>query len=74
MIDEEIASVLEDAGYQFNAATRRYDVTTGATEGEEDGHSSTFVADELGIPEEDLARWEEERVAEAGTTGEAPQG
>lgn len=67
MIDEEIASLLEDAGYVFNPTTARYDVAAGATADDEDGHSSEFVADELGIPLEDLQRWESEQL---GWTGE----
>lgn len=61
MIDEEIASLLEEAGYRFNSVTGRYDVTSGSTPDEEaDGHSREFVADELGIPLDDLERWEVE--------------
>jgi len=73
MNDQELASLLEEAGYQFNVSTRRYDVLMGATAGEEGGHSSEFIADELGIPQEDLLRWEEEMVAAVGG-GEALEG
>jgi hypothetical protein len=59
MIDEEIASLLEDAGYQFDPSTGRYRVIQGAGVDETD-HSSEFVADELGIPLDDLTRWEAE--------------
>ncbi len=83
MIDEEITSLLEDAGYQFNPANGRYDVFSGATAGEEGGHSTEFVADELGIPAEDLQRWEvehggglgeEESALDAGNVDAPPEG
>ena len=61
MIDQEIASLLEDAGYQFDPGTGLYRAITGAAEGEGD-HSSEFIADELGIPLEDLVRWEGEQT------------
>ena len=65
MLDEEIASLLEDAGYQFVPESARYRVVSGAT-ADETEHSSEFVADELGIDFEDLQRWEDEQLAAAG--------
>ena len=62
MIDQEIASLLEDAGYQFDPGTGLYRAITGAAEGESD-HSSEFISDELGIPLEDLVRWEGEQTS-----------
>jgi hypothetical protein len=61
MFDQEIASLLEDAGYQFDPSTGLYQVIAGAAEGEGD-HSSEYIADELGIPLEDLIRWEGEQM------------
>ena len=60
MIDAEITSLLEDAGYQFDPTTGLYRAVTGAAEGESD-HSSEYISDELGIPLEDLVRWEGEQ-------------
>src|SRR4051794_35904772 len=65
MFDQEIASLLEDAGYRFVPENARYKVIEGAAADETD-HSSEFVADELGIPVEDLQRWEDEQLTEAG--------
>jgi hypothetical protein len=73
MIDEEIASLLEDAGYQFVPGTVRYQVVAGAASADEVEHSSEFVADELGIPLVDLMRWEDERLAEQGLAREGPE-
>jgi len=73
MNDQELASLLEEAGYQYNVGSGRYDVIAGATAGEEEGHSSEFIADELGIPHEDLQRWEEEQIVATGG-GEAVEG
>jgi hypothetical protein len=70
MIDEEITSLLEDAGYAFNAAIGLYVVTAGAVEDDQGGHSPEFVADELGIPIEDLERWQGEQ---AGLSGEVSE-
>lgn len=74
MIDEEIASLLEEAGYNFNVDSGRYQVVSGATSEEEVDHSSEFVADELGIPVEDLQRWEEEQgfIPQAEGDSESP--
>ena len=46
MLDEEIASLLEDAGYRFAPESARYQVVAGAA-ADETEHSSEFVADEL---------------------------
>jgi hypothetical protein len=61
MFDAEIDSLLEDAGYRFDPATGLYQVVTGAAEGETD-HSSEFISDELGIPLDDLIRWEGQQM------------
>lgn len=71
MIDEEIASLLEDAGYSFNAGSGRYQVISGAASEDEVDHSSEFVADELGIPVEDLQRWEELQGYVPDTAGDS---
>ena len=69
MLDVEIESLLDEAGYAYNPATRRYDVAIPA-EGEDDvGWASEDVADQLGIPLEDLQRWEAEQ-AQADSAGE----
>jgi hypothetical protein len=62
MLDEEIASLLEDAGYRFVPESARYEVVAGAASADELDHSSEFVADELGIDVEDLRRWEDEQL------------
>jgi hypothetical protein len=72
MLDEEIASLLEDAGYRFNPEAARYQVVAGAAEDETD-HSSEFVADELGIDVEDLRRWEDEQLEAQGLTRADPE-
>jgi hypothetical protein len=73
MIDEEISSLLEDAGYRFVPEAARYQVFEGAASADEVEHSSPFVADELGIPYEDLLRWEDERLAEQGLSRADPE-
>jgi hypothetical protein len=65
MLDEEIASLLEDAGYRFVPESARYQVVTGAA-ADEIEHSSEFVADELGIDIDDLRRWEDEQLEAQG--------
>jgi len=72
MLDEEIASLLEDAGYRFAPESGRYQVLLGAESGETD-HSSEFVADELGIDPEDLRRWEDEQLQAQGLTRQDPE-
>jgi hypothetical protein len=72
MLDEEIASLLDDAGYRFAPETARYQVVSGAAEGETE-HASEFVADELGIDIEDLQRWEDEQLAAAGLARPDPE-
>ena len=72
MLDEEVASLLEDAGYQFIPESARYRVVSGAAEGETE-HSSEFVADELGIDFEDLQRWEDEQLAANGLVRSDPE-
>jgi hypothetical protein len=66
MLDEEIASLLEEAGYRFIPESARYQVVSGATSAEETEHSSEFVADELGINVDDLRRWEDEQLEAQG--------
>jgi hypothetical protein len=66
MLDEEIASLLEDAGYRFVPETARYQVIAGAASADETDHSSEYVADELGIEVEDLRRWEDEQLQAQG--------
>jgi hypothetical protein len=72
MIDLEIASLLEDAGYRFAPQIIRYRVVEGAATADETEHSSDFVADELGIPLDDLLRWEDEQLAGEGLVRPAP--
>ena len=72
MLDEEITSLLEDAGYRFSAETGRYQVLLAAESGETD-HSSEYVADELGIDPEDLRRWEDEQLQAQGLTRQDPE-
>ena len=72
MIDEEISSLLEDAGYRFVPEAARYQVVVGAATADETEHSPDFVADELGIPFEDLRRWEDQRLADQGLTRADP--
>ena len=66
MLDEEIASLLEDAGYRFVPESARYEVVAGAAHAEEVDHSSEYVADELGIDVEDLRRWEDGQLEVEG--------
>ena len=68
MLDEEIASLLEDAGYRFVPETARYQVIAGAASADETDHSSEYVADELGIDVEDLRRWEDQQLDSQGLT------
>ena len=72
MIDQEISSLLDDAGYRFAPEIVRYQVVQGAGADEFD-HSSEYVADELGIPLDDLIRWEDERLAEQGLSRGDPE-
>lgn len=65
MLDQEIFSLLEDAGYRFVPQTARYQVMVGAGDDETD-HSPEFVADELGIDFEDLRRWEDQQLEAQG--------
>ena len=66
MLDQEIASLLEDAGYRFVPETARYQVFAGAADADELDHSSEYVADELGIDVDDLRRWEDEQLEVQG--------
>lgn len=73
MLDEEIASLLDDAGYRFVPQTARYQVVAGAASADETEHSSEFVADELGIDVEDLMRWEDEQLEAQGLVRGDPE-
>ena len=72
MLDEEIASLLEDAGYRFIPESIRYQVVTGGG-ADETEHSSEFVADELGIDVDDLRRWEDEQLGAQGLVRGDPE-
>ena len=72
MLDEEIASLLEDAGYRFIPESIRYQVVTGGA-ADETEHSSEFVADELGIDVDDLQRWEDEQLGAQGLVRGDPE-
>jgi hypothetical protein len=73
MLDQEIASLLEDAGYQFVPESGLYQVVAGATDSDETEHSSEFVADELGIDVDDLQRWEDEQMEAQGLMRSDPE-
>ena len=73
MLDEEIASVLEDAGYKFLPESARYQVVAGAADADETEHSSEFVADELGIDVDDLRRWEDQQLEAQGLVRGEPE-
>jgi hypothetical protein len=72
MFDVEISSLLDDAGYRFAPEMVRYRVIEGAATADETEHSSSFVADELGIPLDDLLRWEDEQLAAQGLARTEP--
>jgi hypothetical protein len=67
MEDVELESLIQEAGYQFDAATGRY-IVTGATDGDVD-YATEDIADQLEIPIEDLVRWEQEQVGGAAEQG-----
>jgi hypothetical protein len=73
MLDEEIASLLEDAGYRFVPESIRYQVIAGAADVDETEHSSDFVADELGIDVDDLRRWEDQQLEAQGLIRGEPE-
>jgi hypothetical protein len=58
MQDVEIESLLQEAGYTFNPASRLYETGQGEDAAEQD---SETVADILEIPLDDLQRWEAEQ-------------
>jgi hypothetical protein len=60
MQDVELQSLLEEAGYRFDATTGRY--LTADSEEQDIDYASEDVADQLEIPIEDLLRWEQEQV------------
>jgi len=66
MLDQEITSLLEDAGYRFTPENARYQVILGAADNEATDHSSQYVADELGIDYDDLRRWEDQQLDACG--------
>jgi hypothetical protein len=72
MLDEEIASLLEDAGYRFIPESVRYQAILGAG-AEETDHSSEFIADELGIDVDDLRRWEDGQLEAQGLMRSDPE-
>jgi len=57
MQDMELESLLQDAGYRFDPTSGRY-MTADCDEQDVD-YASEDVADQLGIPIEDLLRWEQ---------------
>jgi hypothetical protein len=73
MLNEEITSLLEDAGYRFAPESIRYQVIAGAADADETEHSSEFVADELGIDVDDLRRWEDEKLEAQGLVRGDPE-
>jgi hypothetical protein len=63
MMDVEIQSLLEEAGYDYDPVQACYITIAG----EPEEHSSEYIADELQIPLEDLQRWEiEQQEVDAG--------
>ena len=68
MQDVEIESLVQDAGYRFDPMIGRY-VVIDATDDDVD-YPTEDVSDQLGIPVEDLIRWEQEQVT-AAEGGEA---
>jgi hypothetical protein len=72
MLDYEIASLLEDAGYRFVPESVRYQAILGAAD-EETDHSSEFIADELGIDVDDLRRWEDGQLEAQGLMRSDPE-
>jgi hypothetical protein len=60
MEDIELESLLQEAGYQFDASSGRY-VVIGADEGDVD-YTTEDIADQLEIPIDDLVRWEAEQT------------
>ena len=63
MQDVEVESLINEAGYQFAPATGRY-VLFDSAENDVD-YPTEEIADQLGIPVDDLIRWEEQQVAAA---------
>lgn len=57
MLDVEIQSLLEEAGYDYDPIAGCYV----SIAGEPEEHTSEFIADQLQIPLEDLYRWELEQ-------------
>ncbi len=74
MMDVEIQSLLEEAGYQFNPLSGRYDIVAASADDEVYDQGSEEVADILEIPYEDLQRWEAEQSPagdESSTSGDS---
>jgi 3-polyprenyl-4-hydroxybenzoate decarboxylase len=61
--DVEIESLLTEAGYQFMPASGRYEALD-AVDDDVD-YPTEDIADQLGIPIDDLIRWEEQQVEAA---------
>jgi hypothetical protein len=68
MQDIEVESLLTEAGYRFAPDSGRYELMDG--ESDEMDYPTEDIADQLGIPVDDLIRWEEQQVA-AADAGEA---
>ena len=65
MQDVEVESLITEAGYRFAPATGRYELLD--ADDDELDYPTEDVADQLGIPVDDLIRWEEQQVAAAET-------
>ena len=63
MQDVEVESLIAEAGYRFEPATGRYQLVDG--EGDDTDYPTEDIADQLGIPVDDLIRFEEQQVAAA---------
>ncbi len=60
MQDVEVESLVQHAGYRFDPMIGRYVVTDSAEDDVD--YPTEDVAEQLGIPMDDLIRWEEEQV------------
>jgi 3-polyprenyl-4-hydroxybenzoate decarboxylase len=63
MQDVELESLIQEAGYQFDPTSGRYRTLDSADEDVD--YATEDIADQLEIPIEDLARWEQEQVEQA---------
>ena len=71
MQDVEIESLLEEAGYQYNPVSGRYDIVGAGEDDETADQGSEDIADILEIPLEDLERWEAEQREQDATEDQA---